>query len=116
MAIVSFSHKGDFSKTTKYFARIAKLMGSSILDKYGQQGVEALRMATPKDTGLTSESWRYGVEYGPESSSVYWYNTNENKGVNIAVILQYGHGTKNGGYVKGIDYINPAIKPILKNS
>lgn len=115
MALVSFSHKGDFKKTEKFFAKIEHAVtGNSIFDKYGQMGVDALRAATPRDSGKTAESWHYRVQNTRNSTAIYWYNTNENKGVNIAVILQYGHGTRNGGYVKGIDYINPAIKPIFE--
>lgn len=115
MALVTFSHKGDFKKTEKFFAKIEHAVtGNSIFDKYGQMGVDALRAATPRDSGKTAESWHYRVQNTRNSTAIYWYNTNENKSVNIAVILQYGHGTRNGGYVKGIDYINPAIKPIFE--
>ena len=80
-----------------------------IFNKYGQKGVQALSSATPVDSGKTASSWNYEIR----GTSIYWTNDNINKGVNIAVILQYGHGTRNGGYVQGRDYINPAIRPIF---
>lgn len=85
-----------------------------ILRKYGRIGVEALSSATPKNTGKTADSWHYEiVENGKHSVSIVWSNSNLNKGVNIALILQYGHGTRQGGYVQGIDYINPAVRPVF---
>lgn len=113
MATIKFSHKGDFSKTSKFFARSEAFNRNTNLDKYGEAGVRALEEATPKDTGLTSRSWSYKVVRERGKLSIYWLNSNEQKSVNIAVILQYGHGTKNGGYVKGRDYINPAIRPVF---
>ena len=111
--MIRFKHKGDFSKTIKFFNRAVDATKLKNLDAYGKKGVDALAAATPKDSGNTSESWRYEIEQTDGSVSIRWYNTNENKGVNIAIILQYGHGTRNGGYVKGRDYINPAIQPIF---
>lgn len=86
---------------------------NDILSKYGKIGVNALLQATPKDSGVTSQSWNYRIEVNNNNASIVWYNTNVVKGVNIAVILQYGHGTRNGGWVEGTDYINPAMKPIF---
>lgn len=83
------------------------------LDKYGKEGVEALAMATPIDTGETAASWVYTIERTNGSASIVWSNTHVVNGLNIAVLLQYGHGTRQGGYVVGRDYINPAIQPIF---
>ena len=105
---------GDFKKTTRYLDRVSKSIQDANFTLYAQMGVEALRAATPKDTGKTSESWSYEIIKDRDSVTIGWKNSNVNDGVNIAVILQYGHGTKNGGYVKGIDYINPAMKPIFE--
>ena len=84
-----------------------------VLRKYGQAGVEALAAATPKDTGETAASWSYEIVQTRNGYSIFWNNSNVNRGVNIALILQYGHGTGTGGYVRGIDYINPAIRPVF---
>lgn len=84
-----------------------------ILERYGQEGVSALSSATPTDTGTTANSWSYEVSSNGDTHTIYWSNSNTNKGVNIAVILQYGHGTGTGGYVAGRDYINPAMRPIF---
>lgn len=83
------------------------------LDIYGRMGVEALRSATPIDTGTTAASWRYGVKMEANMVTLYWNNDNDVSGVKVAVILQYGHGTGTGGYVVGLDYINPALKPVF---
>lgn len=111
--MIKFSQKGDFSKITKYLERVKHFAGLSILDKYGKEGVAALSAATPIDSGKTAESWNYQVSISKESASITFFNTNLNNGVPIAIILQYGHGTRNGGYVQGRDYINPAIQPIF---
>lgn len=111
--MITFHQKGDFSRVNRYFEKLLNVVKLGELDKYGRQGVEALAAATPRDTGKTAESWKYDIVRGKDSAVIQWYNTNENKGVNIAVILQYGHGTRNGGYVRGRDYINPAIQPLF---
>lgn len=107
--------KGDFSKTEKWLENLKRLRVRHILEKYGQKGVDALASATPVDTGLTASSWSYEIlEYKTAGWQLVWKNSNVNKGVNIALILQYGHGTGTGGYVQGIDYINPALRPIFE--
>lgn len=111
--MITFKIKGDYKRTERYFKRLTQKKYLQILDKYGKQGVEALAAATPKDTGRTAESWRYEIETGPNSSSIIFVNDNINKYVNIAVILQYGHATRNGGWVEGRDYINPAVQPLF---
>lgn len=111
--MVHFRQKGDFSKATRYLKRVNEISKFKNLDKYGQAGVDALASATPSDSGLTAESWSYEVTYGRDTASITFYNSNINKGVPIAIILQYGHGTRNGGWVEGRDYINPAIRPIF---
>lgn len=103
-----------FTKTERYLTNIKDPINTSFLDKYGQMGVDALREATPKDTGKTSESWYYKITKTKDSTFINWYNDNFNDGVPIAIVLQYGHATRNGGFVKGIDYINPALKPIFE--
>lgn len=111
--MISFRQKGDFSKLTSYFERLKKAVNLSILDKYGKRGVEALSSATPVETGVTASSWNYEIENQNGSVSIVFYNSNVNKGVPIAIILQLGHGTGTGGWVQGRDYINPAIQPIF---
>ena len=85
----------------------------AILSKYGQIGVGALASATPLDSGKTAASWGYEISMSGNSATITWINSNQNQGVNIAVILQYGHGTGTGGYVAGRDYINPAMRPVF---
>lgn len=112
--MITFRQKGDFSKLTKYFERLKEVVKLGDLDKYGREGVAALSSATPKDTGLTADSWYYEIENKNGSAKITFNNSNIQNGVPIAIILQYGHGTRNGGFVEGIDYINPAIRPIFE--
>lgn len=111
--MIKIKHKGDFSKVTRYFERAKKGVNIRSLDKYGQQGVEALASNTPVDTGLTASSWYYEIEKTNDTIRISFCNSNIQNGVPIAIILQYGHGTRNGGWVEGRDYINPAIQPIF---
>lgn len=111
--MITFTHKGDFSKTNRFLERALEVAKLGVLDKYGQEGIEALKNSTPIDSGNTANSWEYEIHRSSDSTTISWYNTNENKGVNIAVILQYGHGTRNGGYVKGRDFVNPAMQPLF---
>lgn len=111
--MISFRQKGDFSKLTRFLERAKNLVHLSDLDKFGREGVAALASATPVDTGKTSASWNYEVIINKESASITFNNSNIQNGVPIAIILQYGHGTRNGGWVEGRDYINPVIQPIF---
>ena len=114
MATIRFKHSGDFSKTTRFLERAKQVVHKSTLDKYAKKGVEALAAATPVETGLTAESWTYEIINEKGSITINFINTNRNKNVPIAVIIQYGHATGNGGWVEGRDYINPAIQPIFE--
>lgn len=111
--MLTFRHKGDFSKTTRYLDRVKTAVHLGLLDKYGREGVAALASATPTDTGLTARSWYYEIENNKGSITISFLNSNIQNGVPIAVILQYGHGTGTGGWVQGRDYINPAIRPVF---
>lgn len=111
--MITFRQKGDFSKLTRFLERAKEVVKLGDLDKYGREGVAALSSATPIDSGKTAESWYYEIKNQNGSVSINFLNSNVNKGVPIAVILQYGHGTRNGGWVQGRDYINPAIRPIF---
>lgn len=111
--MISFRQKGDFSKLTSYLEKAKETIKLGDLDRYGREGVKALSSATPKDSGKTASSWYYEIEHKNDSISISFHNSNINKGVPIAIILQYGHGTRNGGWVEGKDYINPAIQPIF---
>lgn len=113
--MIKFRHKGDYSKATRYFERLRKAARLDILNKYGQAGVDALSSATPVDSGITASSWGYEIESKSGSSKIIFTNSNINDGINIAIIIQYGHGTGTGGWVEGRDYINPAIQPLFDN-
>lgn len=111
--MITFRQKGDFSKTMSFLEKAKERVHLGILDKYGRMGVAALSSATPVESGLTAKSWYYVIEQRKGSASIIFCNSNIQNGVPIAIILQYGHGTRNGGWVEGKDYINPAIQPIF---
>lgn len=111
--VIIFRNKGNFSKTEQFLKRASKLTLDDILRHYGEEGVRALKEATPKDTGTTANSWYYNVTKSKDQIVITWSNSNIVNGIPIAIILQYGHATRNGGYVEGIDYINPAMKPVF---
>ena len=107
------TQKGDLRKTHRFLTGAKNMEAFKILDSYAKQGVAALSSATPVRSGKTASSWDYEIHGSKGSYEIVWTNSNINKGVNIALIIQLGHGTRNGGYVEGLDYINPTMKPIF---
>ncbi len=114
MGYIKVNHKGNFNKTERFFNRALKRNYLNILAKYGEMGVQALKDATPTSSGKTAESWDFGIERGNGLVTLYWTNSNENNGVNIAILLIYGHALQNGGYVQGNDFVSPALRPIFQ--
>ncbi len=111
--MISIKSKGDFHKTLSFLKRDRTSKIKRILEKYGNRGVAALSSATPMDSGKTASSWGYEIEFNKSGFALYFTNSNVVNGVPIAIVIQYGHATRSGSYVKGIDYINPALKPIM---
>lgn len=111
--VVSYKAHGDFKNLFNFLESAKGIFDISKLDKYGRQGVEALRSATPVDTGRLADSWFYEIDRTPSGASISWHNNDIEGGVNVAVLIQYGHATRNGSWVEGIDYINPALRPIF---
>ena len=111
--MITITSKGDLSKTYKFLKKISSQKFLDKIKEFGEKGVQALSNATPVDTGKTAASWGYKVVTTNNSITITWTNSNVVKGAPIAIILQYGHGTRNGGWVEGRDYINPAIQPIF---
>lgn len=110
---VRVKHKGNFDKTTRFLNKASKFDPMPILERYGEIGVEELRNATPVDSGLTASSWYYEIEKTKDSYILHWANGNMVDGVNVAILLQYGHATKAGTYVPPNDFITPAIKEVF---
>jgi hypothetical protein len=113
--MIKFVHKGSFKNTEAFLERNKKMDIYKTLQKYGEQGVAALSANTPKDTGVTADSWSYEIVETAKGFKIYYRNSNLNEGIPIAIIIQYGHGTGTGGYVEGRDYINPALQPVFTN-
>lgn len=111
--MIEVRQKGDFRKLSSFLEKSKEVINLGMLDRYGREGVLALQNATPKDTGETAMSWSYKISRKNGIVSLEFHNSHYNKGVPIAIILQYGHATGNGGYVQGVDYINPALQPIF---
>lgn len=113
--MITFEHQGNLNHMVNVLKRMRGIP-LHILEKYGDEGLAALREATPKDTGLTANAWYYQIVEGSDgTTSLRFLNANVVDGwCNVAVILQYGHATGTGGWVEGFDYINPALKPIFE--
>lgn len=111
--MIKVKQKGDFKKTEKFFRWVVKREYLNFFHQVGELGVQALAKSTPKDTGKTASSWSYVISDDPDGMSIIWKNSNVNEGANIAILIQYGHGTGTGAYVQGVDYINPALQPVF---
>lgn len=115
MAGIVVTSKGDFKKTAMFLEKFKKLLGmQDIFNKYGQMGVDALIRNSPVETGLLKSSWYYQVEQKPGLLSITWSNSDIENGLNVALLVQYGHGLRDGTYLAGIDYINPSIGPLME--
>ena len=110
---IRFTGTQKLSKTERFFEKLKETVKMGELDQYGKMGVEALKEYTPKDTGKTADSWYYEIKHDKNGSTIYWKNSNIVDGVNISLILQYGHATKDGFWIQGVDYINPAMEPVF---
>ena len=110
---IRFEQKGNFSKLDHYLRKVRKTSTDIDLEQFGKRGVEALSSATPVRTGLASKSWYYTIVKTKDSTTINFNNSDIENGIPMAIILQYGHATKNGGWVEGRDYINPSIQPIF---
>ncbi len=111
--MITIRHKGNFRNTEKFLSKAQRLTVRDILMKYGKQGVAALALATPKDTGETASSWDFRLDMNRFGYQLVWFNRHEENGIMPAILIQYGHATRGGTYVQGIDYINPTMKPIF---
>lgn len=114
MGGIQIISKDSFDKAIDYFERLKMLKYDSILNNAGQNGVDALRGATPRETGELADSWSYNLTYDGDRAKLEWHNSDIEGGYSVALLIQYGHGTNNGGYVPPHDYINPAIEPIIE--
>lgn len=111
--MIKVTVKGDYKKTEKYLKRVQKMSLDEYLNRAGVMGVAMLAAYTPIDSGRTASSWDYEIHKSHDMVKIVWTNSNTSNGIPIAVLIQYGHATRNGGYVEGRDFINPAIQPVF---
>ncbi len=111
--MIRVTSKGSFNSTMTWLTKLLNDEQFSALVKYGPIGVNALSSATPKESGETAGAWDFEIDNSPGKFSIHWTNSHVNKGENVAILLQYGHGVRGGGYVEGRDYINPAMRPVF---
>ncbi len=112
--MIKIKSSGSFKNSYSFLSRILKRQTiEDVLNRYGRMGVDALSSVTPTDSGLTAQSWRYELHYSKGKRILWFTNDNIVDGIPVAILIQYGHGTKNGGYVQGYDYINPVIRPLF---
>ena len=111
--MITIQVKGDLKKTTSFLERALEVFNLGILDKYGRRGVDVLSAATPKDSGVTADSWYYRISRRKNGVAIEWLNSSQNEGIPIVILLQYGHGFDGGGYYEGLDFINPAMRPLF---
>jgi hypothetical protein len=111
--MIRFKQSGNFNNTERFLSNATRIKAHSILENYARLGVNELAAATPVDTGVTADSWGYEIRTTRKGYTINWTNSNVNNGVPIVILIQYGHGTGNGGYVQGRDFINPAIQPVV---
>ena len=111
---ITVEAKASFANTQRFLQKLSSQDIFRILDKYGPMGVAALSAATPSDTGETANSWSYEINQKYGSHEIVWKNSHIVNGANVALLIQYGHGTGTGGYVAGRDYINPAMRDIFQ--
>ena len=113
--LIKVRHKGSFNNIERFFNRTLKRDYLNILSDYAAQGVEALREYTPVNTGLLADSWGFEIESGNGMTTIWFTNDDIENGQNVAILLIYGHGTRNGGYVEGVDFVSPALQPIFQD-
>ena len=111
--MITIQVKGDLKKATSFLERALEVFNLGILDKYGRRGVDVLSAATPKDSGVTADSWYYRISRRKNGVAIEWLNSSQNEGIPIVILLQYGHGFDGGGYYEGLDFINPAMRPLF---
>lgn len=113
--MIKIKHKGDFNRFERFSNRVLRRNYLNILSSYARRGVEALKAATPVNSGETANAWNYEIESGAGKTTIWFTNSHEKNGVNVAILLIYGHATRNGSYVEGIDFVSPALEPVFRD-
>lgn len=110
----TYEVKESGSDSLKILEKLTKADPWSKLSELAERGVSALADSTPRLTGATASSWDYDIRKKDGQVSIVWTNSEMAGNVPLAILLQYGHGTRQGGYVEGIDFINPATRPVFE--
>lgn len=111
--MISFTSRGDLNNLERFLKKASQGDWYRKMEPLAKKGVAALAAATPTDSGATAAAWDYVIRRTGAGVEIEWVNRNNENGFPVAIMLQMGHGTGTGGYVRGIDYINPAIRPIF---
>lgn len=111
--MIGFKQRGNFDKTEVFLKKSKEQIFLESLDKHAKRGVAVLSSVTPIRTGVTANSWNYEIRRGKDTTTIYWTNSNTVNGIPLVILLEYGHATRNGGYVKGREFINPTIQPLF---
>lgn len=115
MGMIQIKHRGSFKKTERFFNKMIRRDYLNVMEKYAELGLAVLREATPEDTGKTKAGWNYIIEEKEKGKvTIAYTNSSMNDGVSIVLLLMYGHGTQDGGYVQGEDFVHPAIRPVFR--
>lgn len=114
-AMIKVRHKGSFNRFEQFSNRMLRRDYLNVLSDYARKGVEALKTATPSDSGETANAWDFEIESGNGITTIWFTNSHENDGANVAILLIYGHATRNGSYVQGIDFVSPALEPVFRD-
>lgn len=115
ISVIKVQHKGNFNRFERFSNRMLRRDYLNIISDYAERGVKALKEATPSDSGETANAWNYEIESGDGRTTLWFTNSHEHDGVNVAILLIYGHATRNGSYVQGIDFVSPALQPVFQD-
>lgn len=111
---ITFETKGDFKFTMRFLKKISSVAFYKKLEQYAKEGVEALANATPKKTGDLALRYSYEIDVGIDSTTITWHNDKMINGQSLVLMLNYGHGTRNGGWVNGLNFVDPAMAPVFE--
>lgn len=118
--MIKIKQKGNFENLDKFLKKSLKIIKIDNIVPIAEECMQKLKEATPKDSGLTADSWSYEITNTQYKKILTIYNSNVVNGVNIAFVIDVGHISNGGHWVEGKDYIEPevlgAFNKILNNT